>query len=199
MEGFPHDERLAAAAAGLAEKIKHEFPTVTEIEFGFANEQARDLQDAQWWARARMVVRRGDERNPESFIVEDCWSPNEALAMLHLRLSYRFVPMDPETGEILRDSPLLKVDEAQPKRMSAASKMKGRLTDKQPGLHRWVAMATYALTDGQARMAAVPGTRVNMTLDNMIGADYGCVDCEQPYELVKNDRCPAEGFDWRYP
>lgn len=190
---FPFDDRMAQGAAELEMRIKREFPTVTEIEFGWLNDKATRLEDAQWWARCRMVIRRGDERGQESYTVDDCWTPNEALAMLHTRLSYRFVPADPQTGKIMRDSPL--VTDA---RMEPAEKMSGRLPEKQPGIHRWVAMATYTLTDGQARMAGVSGARVNLDSKNRLGVDIGCVDCEEPYGAVKNVRCPAEGFDWKY-
>lgn len=161
-----------------------------EVTFGWVNDEAERIEDAGWWAKLTIEVTRGDEEPaPEVLMIGDCWTPNEALALLKTRFEYRYqtVPRDEEAARALA--------------MESAENSIGRLPPKGKGEHRYVAMATYTLTPGQARMAGVPDARVNLDASNRIGVDIGCLDCEKPYGQLKDEGwppCEAEAFDWQY-
>lgn len=71
----------------------------------------------------------------------------------------------------------------------------GKPPDKVAGQHRWIVLATYVISNGQAA-AAESGARVNLDHENRIGLHTGCLDCEGEYNEVKGKPCPAEGYDW---
>lgn len=75
----------------------------------------------------------------------------------------------------------------------------GQMPDKEPGVHRWIAMAVYSLSSGQARMASVPGARVLLDHENRLSIMVGCADCEYSYELVVDKPCPVDFDKWSEP
>lgn len=67
--------------------------------------------------------------------------------------------------------------------------MTATLPPKRTGDHRWIAVASHALTAGQAAAAAA-GSAVRMGEHNLIGIAVGCVDCES--EWPSPQPCPAD-------
>lgn len=192
-------EEMVAEVVELLATIERELPTLRQIEFGFTNDEATRLEDAGWWAKAIVVVKRDESRDPEVVLTDNyAWTPMEALALLVTRFRYRYIAQDRQTGELLQDNrrPRRPSDET---RYTPGSGGKGRLPPKVAGEHRWVAMATFTLTQGQARMAGVAGARVNLDEKNRLGVELGCIDCEEPYGAVKDQRCEGDEYEWRYP
>jgi len=70
-----------------------------------------------------------------------------------------------------------------------------RMSVKVPGRHRWIGLATYALSDEQARLAHEGGP-VLFEIEMLAGFSIGCLDCEGPYETVFTQRCLSPEFDW---
>jgi hypothetical protein len=66
--------------------------------------------------------------------------------------------------------------------------MTATLPPKVPGVHRWVALATFSVTAGQARSLAA-GSAVKLADYNRVNTSLGCVDCEK--EWPAEGRCPA--------
>jgi len=71
----------------------------------------------------------------------------------------------------------------------------GKPPAKVTGQHRWIVLATYTITNGQA-LAAESGSAVHLDHENRIGMHTGCLDCEGEYHEVRGKPCPAEGYDW---
>lgn len=51
---------------------------------------------------------------------------------------------------------------------------------KKPGVHRWVAIASYSITQEEA-MNGHEGVPVELTHGKLLSVDAGCIDCEQPF------------------
>lgn len=68
------------------------------------------------------------------------------------------------------------------------TKPTAKLPPKDPGEHRWIAIATYTVTAGQAA-AASAGSQVKLGPHNLISLGIGCVDCE--VEWPAPARCTA--------
>lgn len=64
--------------------------------------------------------------------------------------------------------------------------MTTKLPPKTDGVHRWVAIATYTLTAGQAA-ACHNSASVNLGPHNLVITHVGCIDCEQPWPNL--NRC----------
>lgn len=62
------------------------------------------------------------------------------------------------------------------------------MPDKVLGKHRWIVIATYAVT-GEALAAASRGEDVLLDQENLVFLAPGCVDCEQQYPAP--EPCPA--------
>jgi hypothetical protein len=60
--------------------------------------------------------------------------------------------------------------------------------------HRWIAVASHVLSEEQAEGAYEPGNRVLMDGSNLWTFSIGCIDCEEPYESVKDKRCNAPAY-----
>lgn len=60
---------------------------------------------------------------------------------------------------------------------------------KRDGTHRWIARVTFYVTDEQARLANEGVPDVQITNDQMIGLEYGCMDCGLPYSQAYAERC----------
>ena len=63
------------------------------------------------------------------------------------------------------------------------------------GRHRWMALATYVLSDEEARMAH-EGVPVLLDQAHLGSFHIGCLDCEQEYGAAMTARCPAAAFPW---
>lgn len=76
-----------------------------------------------------------------------------------------------------------------------------QLPPKVPGSHRWVALASYVVTEAEVReeMASRAGAAFTPTLldnRNRWAFSIGCVDCGQQYpDVTPDDVCAAPGFD----
>lgn len=64
------------------------------------------------------------------------------------------------------------------------------LPDKVPGVHRWIAVITYALNGASLKV----GGEVVTDPENMLNAEFGCIDCQGPFELVAEQPCRAAAF-----
>lgn len=60
-----------------------------------------------------------------------------------------------------------------------------QLPPKTAGEHRWIALATFTLTSGQAS-AAAGGATVKLGPHNLVTQDIGCVDCEAPWPAPRH-------------
>ncbi len=71
----------------------------------------------------------------------------------------------------------------------------GALPEKEEGRHRWIAIASYTLTDEEAKGAHV-GTDILLDANHLFTpVEVGCLDCEGRYKEVIDQPCPA-GDDW---
>lgn len=66
---------------------------------------------------------------------------------------------------------------------------------KTPGEHRWIAVATYPITAGQASALSSGSSAVNLAPDRAAGVAVGCLDCEAQWPT--SERCTAPAFDWQ--
>lgn len=71
---------------------------------------------------------------------------------------------------------------------------KVELPEKQHRRHRWIAMATYTVTEGEVLRVHVPGEQVILDETNLWDFQVGCIDCEQPYPIVKDRSCFAPEY-----
>jgi hypothetical protein len=61
---------------------------------------------------------------------------------------------------------------------------------KRPGAHRWMAIATFSLTNPGAA-----GPKL-MDQNNLVYIAIGCYDCEEPWTEERQEQtCPAPGED----
>jgi hypothetical protein len=69
--------------------------------------------------------------------------------------------------------------------------------------HRWIAIASFTVTEGQARTMAANGV-VNLAHHNRIAVQLGCADCEEEWPATSRCSAPAapeldrftdDGFD----
>lgn len=67
---------------------------------------------------------------------------------------------------------------------------------KESKRHRWIVVASYELSESQAKQATTPGMKpVNLDRVNRLGVDGpGCLDCEQTYAQAVGTSCTAEPF-----
>lgn len=67
-----------------------------------------------------------------------------------------------------------------------------QLPPKEPGRHRWVALASYTLTDDEAA-GAVDGVAVRLDTAHLFSpVGIGCLDCERRYTDARAEPCEAE-------
>lgn len=64
--------------------------------------------------------------------------------------------------------------------------------EKKPGQHRWIALASYVLSDEQAAAATDNTDTVLLDHENRMMTALSCIDCEMPYEAVRDQPCEAE-------
>ena len=66
--------------------------------------------------------------------------------------------------------------------------------------HQWVVMATYALTDAEARATHDPGYEQRLDAEHRLSIDGpACLNCEMAWsEQVARDECPAAWFAMRH-
>ncbi len=79
--------------------------------------------------------------------------------------------------------------------MEFAPKPATTFAAKPPGRHRWMALATYVLSDEEARMAH-EGVPVLLDQPHLAAFHVGCLDCEQEYGEAVTKRCGSPGFPW---
>lgn len=74
--------------------------------------------------------------------------------------------------------------------MQSAGDTHGTMPDKEPGVHRWVAVASYHVVD--------PGRAGLKYLDseNMLYVGIGCYDCETPWSTDTAAQTCAAGDTW---
>lgn len=72
-----------------------------------------------------------------------------------------------------------------------------RLAHKEPGRHRFVATACYALSDEDVRHMFDADKKKYLTSSNLWYLGIGCIDCEQVLgEQIEMDSvCPAEAYN----
>lgn len=71
------------------------------------------------------------------------------------------------------------------------------LPPKEPGRHRWVAVASYTLTDDEAAGAA--GTTVVLDTSRLFApVQVGCLDCERRFQDARTEPCEADD-EWTEP
>lgn len=66
-----------------------------------------------------------------------------------------------------------------------------KLLPKLAGRHRWIGMAAYVLDDDRAALGYEDGNQVVLRPADLWEFGVSCVDCEQPYPMVKDRPCPA--------
>lgn len=70
------------------------------------------------------------------------------------------------------------------------------LPPKEPGKHRWIAIASYVVSDVQARDAMAVDIPKFLDHESMFDIGIGCWDCEEPLPAVGADSvCPAEASE----
>lgn len=69
------------------------------------------------------------------------------------------------------------------------------MPDKARGKHRWIVIATYAVTAESLRGAG-RGEDQHLDMENLVQLAAGCVDCEQMWPA--GEPCPA-GDEWSAP
>lgn len=69
------------------------------------------------------------------------------------------------------------------------------MPDKVRGKHRWIVVATYAVSSAALR-GSRRGEQVHLDMENLVYLVDGCIDCEQPYPAP--EPCPA-GDEWSRP
>lgn len=70
------------------------------------------------------------------------------------------------------------------------------LPTKVPGKHRWIASASYVLTDLEASQALDKDVPKFLDRENLFYLGIGCWDCEQPLGdggIKADSACPAPG------
>lgn len=72
-----------------------------------------------------------------------------------------------------------------------------KIPAKRPGVHRWICAISHYFTDEQAEAfeGRTESSPVLLDASNIMYAGVGCVDCEQPYDVVHDRPCPA-GDEW---
>lgn len=71
-----------------------------------------------------------------------------------------------------------------------------KLPDKQPGAHRWIATASWVITEPTAAAAHDVDTIKVMDHENLMYLGIGCWDCEAPLGVIEvGSVCPAEADD----
>lgn len=71
-----------------------------------------------------------------------------------------------------------------------AARRMASLPAKIGGQHRWIAIASYVVTPGQAA-ASAGGAEVTLKPSMLWDLGIGCIDCERTYEEAKSTRCDA--------
>jgi len=69
---------------------------------------------------------------------------------------------------------------------------RAQLPDKEPGKHRWFAVASYVVTPETAATAFDPEKIKFLDQENLFMLAVGCWDCEEQLGTIEADsRCPA--------
>lgn len=95
------------------------------------------------------------------------------------------------------DGRLIRADVLTPQGVEEVTNYR-KIPAKRPGVHRWICVVSHYMSDEQADAFTHRSESSPVLLDstNLMAADVGCVDCEQPYREVQDKPCPA-GDEWR--
>lgn len=52
---------------------------------------------------------------------------------------------------------------------------------KTKGVHRWVAIATFPMEESEIMEAKNGMGKGTLTSERLVGVDFGCIDCEEPF------------------
>lgn len=69
----------------------------------------------------------------------------------------------------------------------------GMLEEKKPGRHRFVAVATYAVS--HESVTQEDGGSMILDQENLLFVDIGCIDCEKPYSPDLRNYCEGEEYN----
>lgn len=73
---------------------------------------------------------------------------------------------------------------------------KARLPKKERGKHRWIVLASFVISDEAAHAANEGGDQpAILDNENMWDISIGCIDCEEPYNMIRAIPCPAR--EWK--
>lgn len=67
------------------------------------------------------------------------------------------------------------------------------LPPKQGTQHRWVAIATFTVTDDNMA-ASFAGDDGILDHENLVNVTFGCIDCEEQYLSPRNAACSAPAW-----
>ena len=76
----------------------------------------------------------------------------------------------------------------------SSDNMAGRLPPKKSGRHRFVAIATFAISEEAARGAELRTDPAILDHENLWSVNVGCIDCEEPWELTMKNFCDAAEY-----
>lgn len=68
------------------------------------------------------------------------------------------------------------------------------LPPKRWRVHRWVAIASFILSDEQAEASRHPGGKAAMDGSNLWSLSVGCIDCEKTYDEAAGRRRNGETY-----
>jgi len=68
------------------------------------------------------------------------------------------------------------------------------LPEKKRGRHRFVAIASYVISDEVARKAETHEAPAILDQENLWDVSIGCIDCEQPWTSDMKRFCDAPGY-----
>lgn len=69
-----------------------------------------------------------------------------------------------------------------------------KLPDKKVGRHRFIAIASFTITEEGAQAARQGDSPAILDHENLWDISIGCVDCEQPYAPDLKRYCPGPTF-----
>jgi len=78
----------------------------------------------------------------------------------------------------------------------AGGEPRRQLPPKKPGRHRFVAIATYAISEENVQSMYVDdGNQVHLDHENLWDLSVGCIDCEQPMSKNLKKFCDAPEYE----
>lgn len=187
------------------------------FEVGYLNEDAKRMQDADWFATARFrgtMVKTEHHASPVTaaetlmtLLMRDakCRFCDRKISWGRAELKKRCLWRQVD-GRWLRGctdthpEPLAKYQPGDIQMYPEAEPLQDDgqrpLPTKVSGQHRWLAFVTYSLTDEEAETAMTSGgEKVMLDERRRIDVMVGCWDCEGTYGDGRGKPCPAEAKD----